>query len=599
MPGMDAPSATSGRRTPANILLVDDEEPVRRLLATVLSGLDEPCHIQAAAEARQAQALLSTAAFDVVITDVNMPGLSGLDLMQWAQEQRPGPTWIILTGQGGYEDAVRAVRLGAFDFVAKTTDMLDRISVAVRNALRQRYLASERLWLQEELEQRNARLREQVACLREQTDIIEQDLRQAELIQRALLPRQPPRLEGYAVDAVYRPCHIVGGDLYDVVQEDAGHVSLVVADATGHGIAAAMLAVLFKHDLHLLDASTGRPKAPSEVLREANRALLDECRAPAFFVTAAYCLLDLQTGEITTASAGHPPLLIGRSDGRVEPVHRTGPALGLFEDASFGEARFRLEDGDRLLLYTDGLSGRANGRRLLSLDELSEAVRDHSLPGASLLNRLLELGAQHRGGEPSEDDITLLCLSRDRRVSTLDNGLPADAPAPRRVPHPGQADVLKGEQDGHMVVSIQGDANWTFCRSFHDACAHERQAGRAVTLDLSMCTHLDSTFLGTVQELVSLADRERIAFTIQGILPDVRRLFEELGMTAVLQHASGPMQPVPARMTRLELFGADQVADRWRVVLAHEALALLNERNHKEFEDLIEAVRRELRQQAA
>ncbi len=140
----------------------------------------------------------------------------------------------------------------------------------------------------------------------EQAGIIESGLRRAELIQRALLPHVAPAVVGLAVDAVYRPSLNVGGDLYDVVAIGPNHLAAYIADAAGHGVSAAMLAVLFKHRLAMMDHEY-RPNAPAEALSMLNTAIRAECSAPGLFVTAAYCLLDTQSREIVIASAGPSP----------------------------------------------------------------------------------------------------------------------------------------------------------------------------------------------------------------------------------------------------------------------------------------------------
>src|SRR5690606_3791407 len=135
---------------------------------------------------------------------------------------------------------------------------------------------------------------------------------------------------------------------------DARHLGLVLADAAGHGVAAAMLSVLLKHRLRLRDPASGAPLEPAEVLRHANRALREDDPAPGAFITAVYVLLDRVTGRARLAAAGHPPTVwIHQGQGRL--LDRTGPALGLTADAHYDQQEVTLDHRDRLLLYTDGL----------------------------------------------------------------------------------------------------------------------------------------------------------------------------------------------------------------------------------------------------
>ena len=126
----------------------------------------------------------------------------------------------------------------------------------------------------------------------------------AEVIQRALLPPIPPSLPGYSVTALYRPGRNVGGDLYDACTLDARHAAFVIADAAGHGVAAAMLSVLFKHWLRMVDDETNEPLSPRAVLENLNPRLLTDVTSSGLFVTAVYALLELDTGRLRLASAG-------------------------------------------------------------------------------------------------------------------------------------------------------------------------------------------------------------------------------------------------------------------------------------------------------
>ena len=289
---MELGSDSSGASA-ARILVVDDEEGVRTFLKRALDSV-HGYEVSAADSGLAAKELLQQRPFDVVVTDLLMPGMSGLELMQWAHQTCPGPTWIILSGRGTFDNAVRAVQLGAFDFITKPLPVIDSLLISVRNALSQQRMSAEREHLHQTIEQNNVRLRKQVdhlkqACrlLFDQAETIGEDLRKAELIQRAMLPSKPPEIRDFTVNTVYRPCRNVGGDLYDVVRLDDDHLVVYVADAAGHGVSAAMLAVLFKHRLPLTQGQPPTPTSPAEVLNVVNRCLLAECGRPGLFITAA------------------------------------------------------------------------------------------------------------------------------------------------------------------------------------------------------------------------------------------------------------------------------------------------------------------------
>jgi serine phosphatase RsbU (regulator of sigma subunit)/anti-anti-sigma regulatory factor len=588
---------------PPSILIVDDELLNRKLVASALTAAGT-FELYEAADGIEAQEILRERPIDVVITDLMMPRLDGLGLIRWAAESCPGPTWIIHSAFDTFDAAVQALQLGAFDFVAKPLHSVRLLQSSVGNAVRQRRLIAERERLRHELQRSNERLKLHVAqleevcrLLREQADTIDEDLRRAELIQRALLPRAPAHLEGFAVDAVYRPSHSVGGDLYDVVRLDDRHVVLYVADAAGHGVSAAMLSVVLKHRLRMVDGA-GRPIAPAQVLASLNAELCEECTAPGLFVTAAYCLLDTATHELAVAAAGHPPLALRRRSGEVVLIERTGPALGLSRTAGFEDRRIVLDPGDRLLLYTDGLCDTSTDGASFDTAHIAGAFAEAKGGGSELLQSILDQAAGARGGAPNEDDVTVVLLSAGELRSSVDYAPAAEERPPPsiRPPHSGGPVVAVGTSAADALwVAVEGRGTWIHCAALHEACASALGAGRSLVIDLSRCTYLDSTFLGTIHELVEREHPGGPSVRIQGAPPDVRHLFDELAMADVLAHVAADAVPPPAHLEPLAGQRGPQATAKQRILSAHEALLGLSEKNREQFQGVVDALRAELR----
>jgi serine phosphatase RsbU (regulator of sigma subunit)/anti-anti-sigma regulatory factor len=595
---MTSPQPPREKSLPA-ILIVDDDPDFRQLLLGALSD-GQRVRIDEAASVAEARLQLGRRGYDVVITDLSMPGEHGLTLMQWAEEHRAGMHWIVLTGHGTFDAAVTALQLGAFDFLSKPLQGLEPIRKSVRNALEQRRLLVERDRLHSELRASNTRLVDHVtqlehACrlLREQADGIRADLHRAAIIQRALLPQNPPQLATLRVNAVYRPSQSVGGDLYDVVALDERHLILLIADAAGHGLSAAMLAVLFRSQLQFTDADTRRPLAPREALHAANRSLCEGLPAPGLFLTAAYCLLDTETGQATIASAGHPPLLLLREGGEVERVFHSGPALGLYANADFGEQTLWLGVGDRLLFYSDGLYERLAGEDEPPTEKLLAALENESATGAELLRRLTEpVPGASELDVAQGDDITALLLSAAPGPSVFDNGEPSRLAAP---PEPAPSTViLWGKGSRGVVLSIRGRPDWVQSAEFHRVCSAAIEAGRDVMIDLTLCPGLDSTFLGTLHDLANRAEEADVELRLQGATPPVEELFHELGMERVTEHLVPCMLPLPPRMEPLAQDQTDETSRAIHLLRAHEGLADLNDSNRREFDPLLTALRREV-----
>ncbi len=574
-------------------LVVDDDAMVRKLVSRGLESL-EPGAVIEVADGLAAQEVLRERHVDVVVTDVLMPNLDGRDLMKWAQEHCPGPLWIVLSGLDTFDAAVDALHLGAFDYLAKPPEV-QRVRVAVRNALDQIELVRERERLNEEIKLSNDRLAEKVAqlerlcrMLEDQAEVIQSDLERAEVIQRALLPQVPPSIDGWCVETLYRPGNSVGGDFYDVVMLDDRHVGMVVADAAGHGVAAAMLSVLFKHRLKLKDEE-GHPLLPNHVLRALNRSLYQAMSTPGAFITAAYVLLNPRTGKARMAAAGHPPCIWSSPDGESRMLERTGPALGLEADARYEDTDIELAVGDRLLLYTDGVL--EGGPTSPTQDDLARALLTEPERG-DLLGALYE--AATRGLTGDRDDITMILLERGEGVSRFDD-LPRPAQK-REVVAPPPAQLLQGREGKAAFLSIAGTATWVRSQVFFDAAMKLLKRAKSLTIDLGACEYLDSTFLGTLHEIVtSRPDVVRL----QRVPVKIRALFEELSMAGVLNHTSLVNEPLPADMEPLRQSEVDVSEQGERMLKAHETLASLSEENSEQFRDVVESLRSDLRSRSA
>jgi anti-anti-sigma regulatory factor len=401
-----------------------------------------------------------------------------------------------------------------------------------------------------------------------------------------------PHIDGISVNALYRPSQNVGGDLYDVVRLNQRYLSVLIADAAGHGLSAAMLAVLFRSRLVLIDEDSGEPCRPSEALRAVNRSLADDVAATGLFITAAHCLVDLEEMRVYIASGGHPPLVLHRAGGAVERLMHTGPALGLYPNADFAEMEIGIEAGERLLLYTDGLYERTDVGD--SPDHgVGSAVKSASQTGLELLQHLFgDSTAPHA----DEDDVTMVVIEVGPGPSEFDNGMLATAPPPK-ARSAARIEQLVAEEGDRTTISIRGQADWRHSAAFHERCADAIDSCRPLTLDLSLCRSLDSTFLGTIHELAGRAELLDAEFRIQGVMPPVESLFLELGMQTVMDHVVLTGLPLPSHMTPLDGSELDARAQAQHLLRAHQGLALINEQNLREFDPLVEVLRREVASQ--
>ncbi|HPL15444.1 MAG TPA: PP2C family protein-serine/threonine phosphatase [Spirochaetota bacterium] len=236
---------------------------------------------------------------------------------------------------------------------------------------------------------------------------VEDELEVARRLQMRLLPGSEPEIPGFSLHAVYRPMEKVGGDFYDYcVTDDA--VELFVADVTGHGLSSAFLATITKMAFDY-ERSGG---LPAEVLTRLNHAVL-RSTVDNNFVTAVYCVIDREDRVMRCARAGHfPPMLFRRAGRAIEEIRPPGKPLGWLENPGIIETEIRLSRGDRLVLYTDGVTECFNGRgQMFGIGRFKDLIlAHHDLPPADFCSLLLEELRGFSGSEILDDDITLMVL---------------------------------------------------------------------------------------------------------------------------------------------------------------------------------------------
>ncbi len=466
-------------------------------------------------------------------------------------------------------------------------EMLRALSRQIMAQLELRRSVSELKHRNRQLKRSRDELADLCRILESQRDVFERDLHRAEVIQQSLLPHHAPDLDNCYVQTLYRPGHTIGGDLYDIVAIDDRQLVIVIADAAGHGVSAAMLSVLFKHHLSRSMQFTGSAH-PAALLAALNQSLYLNRPAPGAFVTAVYCLLDTVTEELTIASAGHVPVICVREDGSVETVEHTGPALGLESTAHYEEARLDLQPGDRLLLYTDGLLDTVDPDPPdpHSIASMLKDIGEHPTALEALLERVA--GGREHG---DRDDVTLLMLvlgEGENRFNETGASVNLSAAAQRAAP-----EILYAEQDGTTFYFFDGRITWTYGQTLFDRVNAAISAGQDVVLDFTDCTHLDSTLLGTLHELLLGAQDAGRSLRLQRVAPELEAAFRELSMQQLLAHVDDAPQPAPAARETLELTDVSLPRQRDRLLKAHEVLAELSDNNRSEMAALIEALRAE------
>jgi len=238
---------------------------------------------------------------------------------------------------------------------------------------------------------------------------VEQELLVARRIQQASLPKEVPQLEGWQITPYYQPAREVGGDFYDFHLLSEGRLGVVVGDATGKGVPAALV---MSTTCGMLQAvSRALASSPGEVLDQVNETLL--ARIPSnMFVTCFYAILEPESGTLSYANAGHDLPYLRRVGGDAEELRARGMPLGLMPSMSYEEKEILLDAGEGVLFYSDGLVEAHNPEgEMFGFPRLRELVAEHAAEERSLEEALLEELYTFVGeGWEQEDDITLLML---------------------------------------------------------------------------------------------------------------------------------------------------------------------------------------------
>jgi phosphoserine phosphatase RsbU/P len=240
---------------------------------------------------------------------------------------------------------------------------------------------------------------------------INKELEIARRIQFSTLPQNVPMLAGLEIAARYAPMSAVAGDFYDFLAVDERRIGVLVADVTGHGVPAALIASMLKV---AFAGQAAHADDPAQVLSGLNRALWGKFEE--HFVTAAYLFVDMEKGTMRYAAAGHPPLMmLPRAALEVKEIEENGLLLGMFPEAAYTSVEFNVGPGDRFLLYTDGvLEAKNTALEEFGKPRCKEFVEKHrGISPGRFVNALLEriaVFSGHNSAGAQEDDITLVVL---------------------------------------------------------------------------------------------------------------------------------------------------------------------------------------------
>ncbi len=393
---MDVGTPAQGR-----ILIADDQPDMLESLGLLLRH--QGYEVKGVNTPEEALAALRGQVFDLLLMDLNYTrdttsGREGLDLLASLEPFSDMPI-VVMTGWGSVDVAVEAMQRGVSDFVQKPWDNA-RLVETLRRQIQQGRLrrAARQNQLEEALRGRQA-----LEELRER----EAEIAEAHHIQERLIPAELPQVPGYEIDAYWRPARSVGGDYFDVLRVGDDSLAVCIGDVTGKGVPAALLMSNLQATVH---GFAGPEAQPAELCARVNQATLPHVGENRF-ITFFYALLDAPSRRLAFVNAGHNPPLLIHADGSYRKLREGGPVLGLVRDWNCQQGLVELAPGDRLILFTDGITEATNSQgeefqeeRLLALLTAHRNLR----PEAIRQNIVAVL--HEFTGDKWNDDATILVL---------------------------------------------------------------------------------------------------------------------------------------------------------------------------------------------
>jgi serine phosphatase RsbU (regulator of sigma subunit) len=246
-----------------------------------------------------------------------------------------------------------------------------------------------------------------VRVLRDRNHIIEKDLELAYTIQKSLLPSEYPKAERFKFASKYIPMDVIGGDFYDFIHINEHQTGILISDVSGHGVPAALITSMVK--VAITSVNKNKISAPSKFLIDINKMLLDKTATN--FITAFYGILDTKEMTFKFSNAGHcPPLYYSKENAKISKLETEGIVLGAFENIQCKEKVIDLNAGDKIILYTDGLTEAANDKReLYGFSGLkSFALANQTLPINAFIHCLFEDVKEWSNNRDFSDDIVII-----------------------------------------------------------------------------------------------------------------------------------------------------------------------------------------------
>ncbi len=391
------------------VLVIDDEPLVRESIAIYLE--DSGYQVFEAASGQQGIELFCEFNPDVILCDLRMPGMDGLEVLQKLSELSPDTPIIIVSGAGQIHDVVEALRLGALDYLVKPVTDMAVLENAVVNALTRHHLEKQNQVYRKELEQANVELEKNL-------DLLQKDQDAGRRAQLQLLPEPDSTLSGYRFQHVIVPSLNLSGDFIDYFQISERYAGFYIADVSGHGAAAAFVTMTLKSLINqpLRQYRLGENEAiinPAGFIKYLNDEFINANLGK--HITLFYAVIDTYNDEMDYCVAGQYPAPVIINNNEVQLLTDGGFPAGLFQWATFENKRLKICSDFKLVMVSDGWlellskdSIPAEETSLFEYVKSSSEVNNREITVSSLMQPVKQYPKDNM-----PDDITIFIVSKE------------------------------------------------------------------------------------------------------------------------------------------------------------------------------------------
>lgn len=337
------------------ILLIDDDASVRRNISAFLS--DSGFEIIEAANGSEGVSLFQDEKPDLVLCDLRMPDMDGLDVIREVAAKSLDTPVIVISGYGEIGDAVQALRLGATDYLMKPIKDLEFLEYSVRRGLKEASLIAENLNYRKQLESTNSQLRRSL-------DLLRMDQQAGRLVQTRLLPLTPFQLRHFSCQHKIVPSLYLSGDFVDYWEAVGDQLVFYIADVSGHGASSAFVTVLLKYMARDITKRQDRKNgalSAAAILTKLNKELVQANLQK--HVTMFFGIIDMVSNTLTHSGAGHYPMPIVGSKVELKASSKDSYTLleeksfplGVHDKATYDDVILKIEPGFSINLFSDGV----------------------------------------------------------------------------------------------------------------------------------------------------------------------------------------------------------------------------------------------------